>query len=142
MVIINDPKVWSYSRFNAFVTCPLMFKFKYIDRIKPPTDEWLVIGSFVDKAFRNLAMLYPTKIILEELDALFDTVMKEQMERYGECPKIDKSPAVRLCLKFCDIFSNQIEEGLIPRPDPIPSDLEVIKIPNTDDHFVQGFLDG
>lgn len=41
----NGVDSWSYSRFSDYKQCPLMFKLKHIDKIKPPTPSYMKRGS-------------------------------------------------------------------------------------------------
>ncbi len=45
----NGVTAWSYSRWNDYETCPLMFKLKHIDRIRPPSSPQMQRGTDIHK---------------------------------------------------------------------------------------------
>jgi CRISPR/Cas system-associated exonuclease Cas4 (RecB family) len=45
----NGITAWSYSRWSDYETCPLMFKLKHIDRIKPPSSPQMQRGTDIHK---------------------------------------------------------------------------------------------
>lgn len=49
----NGVTAWSYSRYNDYDTCPLMFKLKHIDKIKPPGSAAMDRGSDIHKLGEN-----------------------------------------------------------------------------------------
>lgn len=49
----NGVTAWSYSRYADYEQCPLMFKLKHIDRIKPPSSPQMQRGSDIHKEGEN-----------------------------------------------------------------------------------------
>lgn len=49
----NGITAWSYSRYADYEQCPLMFKLKHIDRIKPPGSAAMDRGSQIHKLGEN-----------------------------------------------------------------------------------------
>jgi PD-(D/E)XK nuclease superfamily len=49
----NGVTAWSYSRYADYKQCPLMFKLKHIDRIKPPGSAAMDRGSDIHKLGEN-----------------------------------------------------------------------------------------
>lgn len=45
----NGVTAWSYSRYADYEQCPLMFKLKHLDRIKPPSSPQMQRGSDIHK---------------------------------------------------------------------------------------------
>lgn len=41
----NGVTSWSYSRFSDYKQCPLMFKLKHLDKMKPPTPSYMQRGQ-------------------------------------------------------------------------------------------------
>ena len=57
----NGVTAWSYSRFSDYDQCPLMFKLKHIDKIKPPSSEAMSRGSDIHKLGENYLNVPPAK---------------------------------------------------------------------------------
>jgi CRISPR/Cas system-associated exonuclease Cas4 (RecB family) len=66
---------WSYSRYNDYKTCPLMFKLKHIDKIKPPGSAAMDRGSDIHKLGENYLKAPTPKVPVEYKH--FDKQMKE-----------------------------------------------------------------
>jgi putative RecB family exonuclease len=63
--MINDEQHLSYSQINTYLTCPLRYKFKYVDQIPPAfTASSLAFGSAIHEA---AAAFYQTRLEGDEL---------------------------------------------------------------------------
>lgn len=49
----NGVTAWSYSRYADYDQCPLMFKLKHLDKIKPPSSDAMQRGSDIHKEGEN-----------------------------------------------------------------------------------------
>lgn len=81
MVKLAKPVTWSYSALTTYEQCPLLYKYKYIDKIKEETtNEHLVRGNAVHKAAEqyvrgDVSKLAPT---LRKFDTELKALRKEK----------------------------------------------------------------
>jgi CRISPR/Cas system-associated exonuclease Cas4 (RecB family) len=68
---------WSYSRWSDYEKCPLLAKFKHVDRIKEPENEAMKGGL---KAHDSLADFLAGKIELPEVGNRFATLLMQLRE--------------------------------------------------------------
>jgi putative RecB family exonuclease len=82
-------RVYSHSRLQAFGTCPLKYKFRYIDHVETPIEETveMFVGSRVHEALEKLYQ----DLQLEKLDSLEDL-----LEFYHAQWKKEWNPAVKI----------------------------------------------
>jgi len=132
--------VWSYSRFNTFISCPFAFRRKYIDHIKLPSETFFVIGTVVDKAFRLINMGEPVN-----LQIIWEEVMKETEQKNPGFPLPyftpgDKAKNIEMAAKFVEVYLKNMKNGTIPIADREPVLIQPKQIPGTE-HFMQFFPD-
>ena len=67
----------SPSRVSDFKTCPQLFKFRAIDRLPEPADQYRLRGTAVHSVLERLLMLDPHERTLEKGLALFEHVLDD-----------------------------------------------------------------
>lgn len=83
--------VYSHSRLQAFETCPLKYKFRYIDRVETPIEETveMFVGSRVhdvlEKLYNDLQLEK-----LDSLDGLLEFYQAEWKKEWNEGVKITR----------------------------------------------------
>jgi len=88
--------VYSHSRIGTYETCPLQFKFQYIDRIKVEEANTIeaFLGSCVhdvlEKLYRDLR--YEKRLSLEELLEAFDEIWKKNWDESIRIVKEEYTP--------------------------------------------------
>lgn len=71
---MSQPMTVSFSMFDTFQTCPLKYKFAYIDRIKKEVEEteFTLFGSAIHDVLNRFYDLPPAPLTLEALHQLWD----------------------------------------------------------------------
>jgi len=123
-----------------------MFKFRYVDLRKSPKGDYLIIGSLVDRAFRNIVAQWPDSIENSDFSILLNNIISEENSKTPDFPfafkfQNDADDAVTICRKCVKLYYGGIKAKKFTMPDPTPIDLGIKYLPGTDDHFVQGYVD-
>lgn len=142
----DKARLWSYSKIGCFLSCPLLYKFKYVDLIKPPTENYLIIGTFTDYCFRRIAVQWPKMITSENINKeLFDFVIEEEAKKRDMSKvnfTVEELQEVFIMVRtFVSIYYEELRKGWLPLHDAVPTDLGIKEIPGTDGHFLQGYVD-
>jgi len=93
---------WSYSRYSTYVTCALMAKFKFIDRLKEPASPPLLRGSEIHKKAEDYS-LGRIKKLPKELE-LFEEEFKDLQKR-RKTLRVEVQLAVDRDWEPCDWFA-------------------------------------
>lgn len=83
----NPKKFFSASKVGLFLTCPLKYKFKYVDKIKTPINApSLTMGTAVHKC---MEYIYESKAFNQKVDVkIIDNIVDSEMDR-EYCPLLD-----------------------------------------------------
>ena len=89
-------RIYSYSQLDTFETCPLKFKWRYIDRIKKPEEENVeaFVGSRVHEALQRLHndLILSRLISLDELLAHYRTLWQKEWKPSIKIVQPDLTP--------------------------------------------------
>lgn len=55
-------KAWSFSRWDMWHTCPLLFKLRHIDKLEEPTGEAMLNGRRVHNTLKDYLLLAPDQV--------------------------------------------------------------------------------
>ncbi len=71
--------VYSYSRINTYDHCPMQYKFKYLDRIKPPT-ELKTIEAFMGNCIHHVLKDFYQQLLFQRIPSLEEVLALYQEE--------------------------------------------------------------
>lgn len=95
-------EAWSFSRFNDYESCPLMAKFKHVDRIKVPPNDAMKRGSHIHKLCEDYVK-GAAKELPEELEAFREEF--EALRGMASRMQLEAQIAVDRKWEPCDWFS-------------------------------------
>lgn len=72
---------WSYSRYRDYEKCPLLAKFKHVDRLKEPPNEAMERGTLIHKLAEDFALKRIKKLPpeLKQFKAKFTALQKQKL---------------------------------------------------------------
>ena len=92
---------WSYSAFQTYLTCPLKYKFRYIDKAEPErTSSCFPFGRAFHVALSERARIG------------CDMSVREMVDVFADIFKVETDAAVNLCYKNGETYDSMIETGI------------------------------
>lgn len=72
---------WSYSRYRDYEKCPLLAKFKHVDKLKEPPNEAMERGTLIHKLAEDFALKRVKKLPpeLKQFKAKFTALQKQKL---------------------------------------------------------------